>query len=177
MKVLMLMAMWSATLGTQAVVPAAAPSGPPAAPTSVSSAPRTGYVWPLRPDPAVVRPFIAPSQKWAAGHRGVDLLSSTDARVHAAGDGVVSFSGVIAGRGTVAVTHRNGWRTTYEPLATRVQQGATVSAGDLIGTLTPEASHCAPRACLHWGLVIGDRNYRDPLMLLKPQRVVLLPVP
>lgn len=143
---------------------------------ATSTTPVDDFTWPLRPQPSVVRHFEQPPERWAAGHRGVDLLGEQGSAVLAAGRGVVSHSGVIAGRGTVTVTHPDGRRTTYEPLDDRLPRGARVESGDRIGTLAQTGSHCAPRSCLHWGLVVGEREYRDPLTLTRPSRVVLLPL-
>lgn len=137
------------------------------------TAPTDGYDWPLAPEPTVVRPFDPPAQTWGRGHRGVDLLGRPGQDVLAPGAGTVTHSGVIAGRGTVSVTHANGWRTTYEPVSDRLPRGTRVAAGQRLGSL--DAGHCAPRTCLHWGLVIGDRVYRDPLTLVERRRVILLP--
>lgn len=153
---------------------ALAPDAP--APGGQDPAPAYGFGWPLQPQPPVARAFEQPPQPWAAGHRGVDLTGAAAQPVLAAGPGRVTFSGVIAGRGVVTVEHANGWRTTYEPLETRVGQGAQVERGDRIGTLTAASSHCSPAACLHWGLVVAPDDYRDPLTLLQIQRVVLLPL-
>lgn len=136
----------------------------------------TGYDWPLPPPHQVVRPFQAPPHPWSAGHRGVDLRAATGVSVHAAGPGVVAFSGVVAGRGVVTVRHPDGRRTTYEPLDDRIAQGAQVGADTPIGRLSAHGSHCAPGACLHWGLVVGDDEYRDPLSLLRSPTIVLLPL-
>jgi hypothetical protein len=67
-------------------------------------------------------------------------------------------------------------RTTYEPLRPAVPVGAAVGAGTLLGAL--EAGHrgCA-QACLHWGVRRDRLDYLDPLVLLRPARVRLLPVP
>ncbi|GAB3579069.1 M23 family metallopeptidase [Calidifontibacter terrae] len=140
-----------------------------------TTVPQTGYDWPLSPPPPIARPFEPPPAPWAAGHRGVDLVGAEGAAVRSAGPGVVSWSGMLAGRGVVSVTHPNGWRTTYEPVEGRVPVGSRVMTGSLLGTLAV-GGHCVPRVCLHWGLVIGDRNYRDPLRLLSTPPVVLLPV-
>ena len=143
----------------------------------LSPAPGHDYVWPLDPAPALVRPFEPPPQPWSAGHRGADLLGSPGQAVRSAGPGTVVFSGVIAGRGTVSVEHANGWRTTYEPLISRVPVGSVVAAGTTIGALEATgASHCAPRTCLHWGLLTAPKTYRDPLVLLGTRRPVLLPM-
>ena len=40
--------------------------------------------WPLRPQPAVLRTFDAPSPNWNRGHRGVDLAGTPGQPVYAA---------------------------------------------------------------------------------------------
>lgn len=139
-------------------------------------APAHGYVWPMQPAPMVARGFEPPPQPWAAGHRGADLAGHNGDPISAAGPGTVTFSGVIAGRGSVAVTHANGWRTTYEPLDQRVAVGTVVVPGAPLGVLASAGSHCAPATCLHWGLITGPQEYRDPLLLLGARRPVLLPL-
>lgn len=142
---------------------------------SVSPAPVDDYGWPLDPQPAVVHPFDAPPEPWAAGHRGVDLEGSEGQPVLAAGAGVVSFSGVIAGRGVVAIQHADGRRTTYEPVDDRDPKGTVEARGDRIGSLAA-GGHCGSTPCLHWGLLVGEDAYRDPLTLVQDRRVRLLPL-
>jgi murein DD-endopeptidase MepM/ murein hydrolase activator NlpD len=136
-----------------------------------------GGVWPLQPQPAVVRPFAPPAQRWEAGHRGVDLAGSRGQPVHTALAGTVSFVGSIAGVRVVVVDHGRR-RTTYQPVAATVRRGEHVAAGQEIGTLLWFGSHCLPRACLHWGLIEGRDHYLDPLTLVGcgPQPVRLLPL-
>jgi len=131
-------------------------------------------VWPLQPQPEVVRRFEPPSSAWGAGHRGVDLLGSPGQQVHAALPGTVAFAGTLAGRGVVVVDH-GGLRTTYEPVAATVAVGNTVPAGGVLGTLQTALSHCFPRTCLHWGLLRGE-EYLDPLSLLGFSPIRLLPL-
>ena len=97
--------------------------------------------------------------------------------VHSATQGIVTFSGRIAGRGVVVVSQGTR-RTTYEPVDATVRPGDAVVAGQVIGSLAWAGSHCAPRACLHWGLVEGTGGYRDPLSLIscEPRPVRLLPL-
>ena len=130
--------------------------------------------WPLRPVPEVVEGFDPPSSTWGPGHRGVDLLGEPGQRVRAALAGTVSFVGLIAGRGVVTVDHGDT-RTTYEPVASTLQVGTPVDAGDELGRLGFAGSHCAPRACLHWGWLRGD-TYLDPLGLVGAGPVRLLPL-
>ena len=122
----------------------------------------------------VVRGFDPPAQPWLPGHRGVDLAAVPGERVMAAGAGTVTFAGSIAGRGVVTVTHSgSGLRTTYEPVEPTVSAGDVVAAGAVLGRLQVDGSHCWS-SCLHWGLLRGS-TYLDPLLLLRPPRIRLLP--
>ena len=152
------------------VAPATGPTGGPAARAGGPVvSPVTRWQWPLEPAPAVVRRFPASPTLWGAGHRGVDLAARVGQPVLAAGDGVVSFAGVVAGRGVVSVAHSGGLRTTYEPVRAEVVVGASLSAGQPIGVIDGTAGHCSPATCLHWGAVRGSgpaATYVDPLSLL-----------
>ena len=123
----------------------------------------------------MVRPFTAPLSRYGAGHRGVDLAGRVGQPVLAVDSGTVSHVGVIAGRGTVTVLHASGLRSTYEPVDSSVVVGAVVGRGQPVGTLTADASHCAPATCLHLG-ALKARTYLDPLELLGGRRVRLLPL-
>ena len=150
-----------------------------AAAHTARAAPRGGFTWPLSPRPAVLRGFDPPQSRWSRGHRGVDLLAAMGQPVLSAGDGLVAFSGVIAGRGVVTVRHSGGLRTTYDPVQERLASGAVVHRGDRIGVLSPASGHCAPLPCLHWGAIVertAEKSYRDPLSLLGVARPILLPL-
>jgi murein DD-endopeptidase MepM/ murein hydrolase activator NlpD len=134
------------------------------------------YAWPLLPQPAVLTPFGAPENPFWPGHRGVDLAGSVGQPVRAARGGTVVFAGPVAGHGVVSVQHDDGLRTTYEPLAPIVHAGAVVATGAVLGTLVAGHRGCAS-PCLHWGLRRDRLEYVDPLVLLRPPRVRLLPVP
>jgi murein DD-endopeptidase MepM/ murein hydrolase activator NlpD len=137
-------------------------------------APGSGYAWPLYPPPTVGSPFRAPEHAYGPGHRGADLLGSIGRAVLAARAGVVVFAGAVGGRGVVSVEHDDGLRTTYEPLRPMVRAGAAVAAGAVLGVLEPGHRTCTP-ACLHWGVRRNRLEYLDPLVLLRPTRVRLLP--
>ncbi len=138
-------------------------------------APSRGFVWPLSPRPALLRPFEQPHSQWSSGHRGVDLGAVVGQAVFSAGDGVVAFSGVIAGRGVITVRHSGGLRTTYEPVDQRLAAAGVVHRGSPIGVVSATPGHCAPLTCLHWGALVGQ-VYRDPLSLLGFGRPILLPL-
>jgi len=147
-------------------------TGPTTAPRVV---PRRGFVWPLSPRPALLRPFEQPHSQWSPGHRGVDLAAVVGQSVFSAGDGVVAFSGVIAGRGVITVRHPGGLRTTYEPVDQRLAAGSLLHRGAPIGLVSPIPGHCVPLTCLHWGALAGQ-DYQDPLSLLGFGRPILLPL-
>ena len=127
----------------------------------------TGYVLPLSGPAPVLRGFELPPTPYAAGHRGVDLGSGARATVLAAGAGVVTFAGSVAGRGVVVIEHPDGVSTEYEPVASIVHAGQIVSRGDPIASVSGEHAGCPPDACLHWG-ARRDGDYFDPMTLLHP---------
>ncbi|MBB5805326.1 murein DD-endopeptidase MepM/ murein hydrolase activator NlpD [Saccharothrix ecbatanensis] len=121
--------------------------------------------------------FEAPATEYAAGHRGVDLAAPPGAAVLAAGDAVVLHAGPVADRPVISLLHAGGLRTTYEPVEVSVRRGQPVRRGDRIGTLRAGHEGCPTEACLHWGAlrVVPRRTYLDPLRLLSPGPVRLLP--
>ena len=131
-------------------------------------------VWPLQPEPAVLRGFKPPTSPYGPGHRGVDLLGEPGQPVGSGLTGTVAYAGMLAGRGVVVVSH-GATRTTYEPVTATVVVGQPVAAGETLGSLELPGSHCFPRACLHWGWVAGD-TYLDPLRLVGLGPVRLLPL-
>lgn len=152
--------------------PAAAPSV--VAPIAAETVGRIRYEWPTVDPGRVVRPFTAPPERWAAGHRGVDLALPAGADVRAAADGVVAFAGQVAGRGVVSVDHADGVRTTYEPVTATTRRGAQVTVGTVVGVLEASGHHCSDEACLHWGARRGRDDYIDPLSLLADDVVIRL---
>lgn len=120
---------------------------------------------------SVGRGFDPGEHRYAAGHRGVDLVASPGAEVRASAAGVVHFAGMVAGRPSVSLDH-GGVRSTYTPVSPSVSKGDVVAAGDVIGIL--QAGHCE-EGCLHWGLTDGT-DYFDPLKFLRQRIVRLLPM-
>jgi murein DD-endopeptidase MepM/ murein hydrolase activator NlpD len=130
--------------------------------------------WPLKPA-KLSSGFDRPPQNWLPGHRGIDLVGRSGDQVLAAGNGVVTFAGLVAGKGVVVIKH-GSLRTTYEPVSALVTVGSRVRVGQVIGTLVAGESHCSTRttvSCLHWGLLRGEK-YLNPLSLVQ-KRVRLLP--
>jgi murein DD-endopeptidase MepM/ murein hydrolase activator NlpD len=119
---------------------------------------------------AVVRPYVAPSSDYGAGHRGIDLISGTELRAPA--DGVVHFAGVVVDRGVLSIDHGGGVLSSYEPVTTTLEAGDIVHRGEVIGEIQP--GHCA-HLCLHLGVRV-DGEYVSPLNYLGGvPRAVLLP--
>lgn len=138
---------------------------------------RAGYALPLFGPMRVLRRFEPPPTPYSAGHRGVDLEARAGPIVLAAGAGVVTFAGRVAGRGVVVIAHPDGIRTEYEPVAALVVAGQAVARGRPIGRLVGRHDRWPPGRCLHWGARRGD-TYLDPLLLLRALGPVrLLPWP
>lgn len=126
------------------------------------------WQWPLPPPHQVITPFDAPEHHYGPGHRGIDVASPVSgAVVRAVAPGTVRFSGMVAGRGVVSVSHADGLISTYEPVAGTIAAGEQVDTGAELGTLVDgsELSHCPDTACLHLGARRGE-DYVDPLLLL-----------
>lgn len=152
---------------------AGSPATVTAATTLTTVAGEVEYGWPVGGPDDVVNAYVAPPERWAAGHRGVDLAAADREEVRAAADGVVAFAGRVAGRGVVSVDHADGVRTTYEPVAASVARGEAVTAGQVLGQLDG-LGHCGPTHCLHWGARRGSDDYLDPLSLLVDDIVIRL---
>ncbi|WP_329290750.1 M23 family metallopeptidase [Streptomyces sp. NBC_01455] len=161
-----------------------APPVPAEPPDADAQVPAVARLWPVGTRPSVLRAWQPPATPYGRGHRGVDLAAAPGAPVRSVAPGRVSFAGRVAGRGAVAVelagTGDPPLRTTFTPVRATVRKGDEVAAGEVLGTLEADGSHC-PTSCLHWGL-LRDRTYLDPLSLLPswllhraPSR--LLPVP
>ncbi|MFJ9776635.1 peptidoglycan DD-metalloendopeptidase family protein [Kitasatospora sp. NPDC101157] len=109
----------------------------------------------------------------------MDLAAAPGVEVRAAAAGVITFSGLVAGRPVVTVSHPGSGtpplRTTYLPVTGTLPVGTAVAAGQVVGRLAPNGRHCRERDCLHWGLLRGG-HYLDPLALLGTGRARLLPL-
>ncbi len=131
--------------------------------------------WPV-PRALVLRAFAAPTSRWGAGHRGVDVAAEPGAAVVAATSGAVTFAGTVVDRPLVTI-RMDGvpWEVlvTVEPVEPSVGVGDVVAAGDRIGTL--QGGHRPCGACIHLGVRIDDA-YANPMALLGAERAVLLPL-
>lgn len=145
--------------------------------------------------PRVIHPFKKPTQRWSAGHRGVDLaVPENDRHVYAPAPGKVVFSGTVVNRKVLVIAHPDGRRSTFEPMDEALPVGTTVAAGEVIGTVAVTAGGTSERpyrrcttACLYWGVRQGgargdgsgkDAEYINPMSLLgSKEPSILLPVP
>lgn len=121
------------------------------------------YDWPV-PGPPVVG-FRAPSHDYGAGHRGVDLAVEAGQAVHPMAEGVVTWSGVVAGAPWTTVTHRDGIVTSYGPLqrASTRPMGTAVDHDDVIGRARGDAHE--DTGWLHVG-ARREGRYVDPALLV-----------
>ena len=131
--------------------------------------------------------FIKPSQRWSAGHRGVDLAVPEDPQVRAPASGTIVFAGTVVDRTVVVIEHTNGYRSSFEPVTEPLPVGTHVQAGQVIARVDvhPAKPRCAA-SCLYWSVRRGgDRNngsgknaeYINPILLLGPaEPTILLPV-
>jgi murein DD-endopeptidase MepM/ murein hydrolase activator NlpD len=145
------------------------------------------WAWPAGGPGDIIRPFIAPSTAYSAGHRGIDIAADGDVRAPA--DGVVHFSGVVVDRGVLSISHAGGVLSSYEPVVSNLHTGDPVTKGQVIGQIEIgqieigqieigqiEAGHCSV-PCLHFGVRV-DGDYVSPLLFLGGlARPVLLPTP
>ncbi len=130
--------------------------------------------WPLQQAKIVGR-YDAPDQPWLPGHRGVDLLALPQNAILAPADGVIAFSGVVAGKSVVTIRHGgslSNLTSTFEPAVTEKKTGTYVLKGEHFAHVEGDSDHCSDQ-CLHWGLKASDRSYTDPTSKARPMRIGL----
>ncbi len=100
----------------------------------------------LRPpvDGVIVRGF-APVGRFG-GHWGVDFKADPGTPVTAAGGGVVTFAGSVAGRLSVTIAHGGGLRTSYSYLDTRSSWLEVIRSSPVRSSACP-GCHTASRRC------------------------------
>lgn len=121
---------------------------------------------------------FAPRGRYA-GHWGVDIAAPSGTPVRAAGSGVVSFAGAVAGMRAVTVDHGGGLLSTVSWIADHA-----VGRGTLVGraTVLGWSDEHDGRLAVHLSTRI-DGRYVDPIRLLgcaaraPADAVRLVPVP
>lgn len=130
-----------------------------------------GWVWPATGF-RLSHPFEAPAHEYGPGHRGIDLAPDGSA-VRSPADGVVAFSGPVAGRGVLTIDHGDGLVTTLEPVESEHSPGEAVTRGEGVATLTT-GGHAAP-GTLHFGVRLHGIYINPQLLLGGVPHAVLLP--
>lgn len=149
----------AATLGPSAVVPFVASSAAPPAASSQELAGDAPWVWPTG-SRIVVRPWEAPADDYAAGHRGLDVPAALGTPAIAVAAGTVTFAGPVAGRPVVTIDHGSGLVSTLDSVSPVVHAGDSVEQGAVVGHVA--VGHCpAADPCVHLGARVDDR-YVDP---------------
>ncbi|QYF75134.1 M23 family metallopeptidase [Cryobacterium sp. PAMC25264] len=154
-------------------VPLPEPAGAPAA--APAATPLVVWTWPVGPPRDQLRPFEAPSSRFAAGHRGIDLVALAGSPVRAPADGVVSFAGTVVDRPVLSIQHGEDLISSFEPVSATVATGERVRAGQVVG-IVASGAHCSDR-CVHFG-VRRHGQYISPVLFLGGiARAILLPLP
>jgi len=161
-----------AVLAAATATPKDAP-GPARGAVVATDESRAPWVWPTG-SRVVSRPWEAPADDYAAGHRGLDVPAAIGDAAVAVDVGTVTFAGSVAGRGVVTIDHGGGLRSTLDSVAPSVTAGDTVAPGDTVGRVA--VGHCPESdPCLHLGARLDDR-YVDPTPYLPAAEwPVLLP--
>jgi murein DD-endopeptidase MepM/ murein hydrolase activator NlpD len=134
--------------------------------------PTPHWKWPIAIPHAIVRPFLAPSTAYSAGHRGIDISAGSSSDVHAPADGVIHFVGYVVDRPVISIDQGNGVISSFEPASSTLRAGDRVTSGQVIAQVLP--GHCSS-PCLHFGVRI-DGAYVSPLLFLgRIPHSVLLP--
>jgi murein DD-endopeptidase MepM/ murein hydrolase activator NlpD len=131
------------------------------------------WEWPIAGSHVVERAYIAPADRYSAGHRGIDITAPVDSVVLAPSDGEIYFVGVVVDRAVLTIKNVDGSLTSFEPINSSLAVGTLVLRGDTIGTVGT-GKHC-PTSCLHFGVRVAG-EYVSPLRFLGGLRYpVLLP--
>lgn len=150
-------------------------------PTSAAEAPQpregTEHAVPLHGK--LLRPYDAPDDPYAPGHRGVDVGADPGTPVRASAAGVVRFAGSVAGNRSVTIDHGEGLWTSYSFLTRiAVRKGQPVERGQILGAtgdghadadLPPHVHLSARRDGVYFdplALYVGD-DHSDLLRLVE----------
>lgn len=127
--------------------------------TTDHAAGTASWVWPTGTR-VIRRPWEAPADDYAAGHRGIDVPAALGTPAVAVDDGEVAFAGSVAGRPVVTIDHGDGLVSTLDSVSPSAEKGDVVQQGDVVGAVA--VGHCpASTPCLHLGARI-DGRYVDP---------------
>ncbi|TQL64693.1 M23 family metallopeptidase [Rarobacter faecitabidus] len=183
MKRILAVVLASAVVASVAPAPMAAPWASSSAQDPLAHQPNEepqslrGYELPLPGTIAslVIRGFQAPANRYAAGHRGVDLAAEAATAVSAPAGGTVTFNGRVAGRPLIVIEHEDGLRSTLEPVESDLSSGTVVVRGQSVGEVATGHDCRGAATCLHWGVRNPRGDYLNPLMLLGVIAIRLYP--
>ena len=125
-------------------------------------------LWPM--EGIYISPFgnrRNPVSKVIEFHQGIDIANITGTKIHAAGDGVVTFSGYKSGWGRmVLVSHGYGYVSQYAHCnSIYVLEGQTVAKGEVIATCGSTGKTTGSH--LHYGIQYQGK-FIDPMKILIP---------
>ena len=161
--------MSAAQVSAGGVATAASDSSPSSAPEDLAA---LGWIWPVEPF-RLAAPFVAPPHEYGPGHRGIDLEPLGTADLRSPADGVVAFSGAVAGRGVLTIDHGGGLVTTLEPVASELTPGTAVRRGEPVAVVAT-GGHSA-EGTVHFGVRLHGAYINPMLLLGGVPRAVLLP--
>lgn len=133
-------------------------------PTNTGTSQLADWQWPTTGPKRPARPFEAPPTVYSKGHRGIDIKLS-DANVRASADGVVSFSGKVAGRGVLTITYSGGLKASIEPVSSELSKGESVARGEIVARFS--GTHAGCPGCIHFGVRLHD-EYVNPMRCFGP---------
>ncbi len=150
--------------------PPAAPGAGPLPRAAVGPA----WLWPVVGHRQILRPFVAPADRYSAGHRGLDVFGVPGSVVLAPADGIVYFAGKVVDRPVLTLEHPDEVLASFEPVEALVGPAASSTAGEQIGVVGT-GGHCS-EVCVHVGMRLRG-EYVSPLLFLGGAiRAVLLPL-
>lgn len=165
----------SATGSMRSAIPIRNSDGSDINPPTSAGVCRTRMVMPVA-DAPITNAFDRPATRWSSGHRGVDIASSLGTPLIAPDDGVIAFSGTVAGKSVVSIAHDDGLTSTFEPATSEMEIGEHVGRSRRFGFIAEGLSdHCLD-ICVHWGVMDASGEYLDPSLLVLPRSVALKPV-
>ncbi|MHA3684621.1 M23 family metallopeptidase [Leucobacter sp. HY1908] len=139
---------------------------------AVASLPGPSPRWlpPLGASLSIAAPFRAPAHRYAAGHRGFDLVAVPGASVAAPASGTVTFAGRVVDRDVISVQVDAVTVVSLEPITSTLTRGDTVAAGGALGEVS-RGGHC-DGACVHLGVRVDDW-YVNPMRFFRDKPILL----
>ena len=106
-----------------------------------------------------------PFGKGTEFHQGIDIANKTGTKIHAAGDGVVTFAGTKSGWGRmVLINHGYGYVSLYAHCSSiSVKEGQMVERGEAIAACGSTGRTTGPH--LHFGVQLSGA-FIDPMKVL-----------